>query len=110
MRNRVADRGVRKLIARAVVIMVLVPATLAVVTGQAGAVRPGNLAAGHFSLGVAGPVGIVAVLLGACGLLAGLLRRRIGAGRADASRVLLDQPSPASSAVPVKAGQVDRVS
>lgn len=113
MRNRVADRGVRKLLVRAALMMVMVPATLAVVAAQAGAepARPVSQAADHFSLAVAGPVGIVAVLLGVGGLVAGLLRRRIGASRsASASRTLLDQRAPAASAVPVKTGQADQVS
>jgi hypothetical protein len=96
-----------------VVVMVLVPATLAVVAAQAGAdpAGPDDLAAGAFSLDIARPVGLVAVLLGLGGLVVGLLRRRIGGGRpVSASRALLDQRAPAASAVPVKAGQGDRVS
>jgi hypothetical protein len=113
MRNRVADRGVRTLLVRVVVVMVLVPATLAVVAAQAGAdpAGPDNLAAAAFSLDVARPVGIVAVLLGVGGLVVGLLRRRIGSCRAvSASRALLDQRAQTATAVPVKAGQGDRVS
>lgn len=111
MRNRVAGHDARMWMTRVVTVTVLVPVALAVGAVQVAGADPavaGDLTAARFSMSVAGPVGIIAVLLGAGGLVVGLLRRRVGPSR-PAAPVLLDQPAAAVSGVPVKAGHGERL-
>jgi hypothetical protein len=99
VRNRVADDGAQVtqgLVARAVpvtVVLTVLPAALFVVGAQAASADTG-VADGRFTFGVGGSVGIVAVILGVGGLVAGLLRRR----RLSAARAadLLAVPQPKS--------------
>ncbi len=86
MRNRVAPKAARtraavtsKLV-RMSVVMALVPALVAAalvtVAQPASAAAEEQVAAGSGAFGLAGPVGIAAVVLGFGGLVTGLLRHR----------------------------------
>jgi hypothetical protein len=104
MRNRVAHDGVhtvRGLVAgtaRVAAVLALIPAALVAVAMDAGAdpATTGDVATERFSFGVAGPVGIVAVVLGVGGLVLGLMRhRRTVAARVAAMAVQKTEPMPA---------------
>jgi len=81
VRNRVAHGGARvtrALVARKVRVMgalTVLPAVLFVAGAQVASADTG-VAEGRFPGGLGGAVGIVAVILGVFGLVAGLLRRR----------------------------------
>ena len=82
MRNRVALKAARmraavmsKLV-RMSVVMAMVPVALVAAAQSASAESSGRVAAESSSFGLAGPVGIAAVVVGFGGLVAGLLRHR----------------------------------
>ena len=90
MRNRVAHGGARvtqPLVARTVRVvgvLTVLPAALFIAGAQVASADTG-VADGRFPYGLGGVVGIVAVILGVGGLVAGLLRRRrVSAARAAA--------------------------
>lgn len=82
MRNRVAlkvARGMRAQLRRLVrvsVVLALVPVALVAGTQVANASAADGVAADGLSFGIAGPVGIAAVVVGFGGLVTGLVRRR----------------------------------
>lgn len=95
MRNPVAHSVVqnvpapRAIVARVVTLTVL-PAILLIATAYSAAAAPLAATEADARLsGVAGPVGIIAVILGLGGLIAGLLRRR----RTAAIRALAQPPA-----------------
>jgi hypothetical protein len=82
VRNRVAPKAARtraavtsKLV-RMSVVMALVPVALVAAAQSASAQSGGRVAADSASFGLAGPVGIAAVVVGFGGLVVGLLRHR----------------------------------
>ena len=98
MRNRVAHgdaRVTRALVARAVrvtAVLTLLPAAL-FVSGAQVASADNGVAEGRFSPGV-GMVGLVAVILGVGGLMAGLVRRRRLSAARTAAPLATGQPTP----------------
>ena len=101
MRNRVAHDGAhvtRGSVTRAVrvtAVLMVLPAVLFIAAAQFASADTG-VAEERFSSGLAGPVGIVAVILGIGGLVAGLVRRRkLSAARAAAMLAAQQQPQPA---------------
>jgi hypothetical protein len=103
VRNRVAHDGARRM--RALTVRVAVTATLLPVLLVA-AVSPAaaqGVAEERFTSDLAGPVGIVAVILGAGGLLVGLLRRRRLSTARAAVRAAIDpaRPTPAETTAPI---------
>ena len=82
MRDRVAPKvartraAVTSKLVRISVVMVLVPLSLVAGADLAAAETADKVAAESVSYGLAGPVGIAAVVVGFGGLIAGLLRHR----------------------------------
>ena len=101
MRNRVAHgvaqhvQRMRAIMAR-VAVLIAVPAILVGVTAHTAYADPA-VAVEQLSSSAAGPVGIVAVLIGVGGLVAGLLRRRRITTRPPAT-VAEPQPVPTPAA------------
>jgi hypothetical protein len=78
-------------VTRVAAVLALLPAALVLVAAaSAGADTATGVAAEQGSFGVAGPVGIVAVILGVGGLVVGLVRRH----RTKAARVALVETRP----------------
>lgn len=98
MRNRVAHDGARATLARAVrvtVALTVLPAALFVAGAQVASAETG-VVEGRFA---SGTVGIIAIVLGLGGLVAGLLlrRRRLATTRTPAAPAAKSRPEPARS-------------
>jgi hypothetical protein len=89
VRNRVAhDRvhGIPARVARTTATLAILTTALLVAAMGTAAAEPTGVVEERVSTGLAGPVGLLAVLLGVGGLLIGLLRRRrLAAARSTAS-------------------------
>jgi hypothetical protein len=102
VRNRVAHdnaRRMRALTARIAVTVTLLPVLLVAAVSPAAAQ---GVAEQRFTSGLAGPVGIVAVILGAGGLLVGLLRRRRTGPARAAVRAGIDPSRPTANETTVR--------